>query len=107
MRVAKTWASVRKDAVTRGRLAPDRVKELKDRLIGESHAHKLVEIRRESGLNQEEMAERLNISQSRVSRIERGQLDKAHVATLKAYIEALGGELELSARFGSERVSLG
>ncbi|MBX3142670.1 MAG: XRE family transcriptional regulator [Trueperaceae bacterium] len=76
-------------------------------MIAEVRAHKLAEIRRESGLNQEEMAERLNISQSRVSRIERGQLDKAHVATLKAYIEALGGELELSARFGSERISLG
>lgn len=105
--MAKTWAHVRKNAVSEGRLDPDRIKDLKNRLIAEVRAHKLAEIRRESGLNQEEMAQRLNISQSRVSRIERGQLDKAHIATLKAYIEALGGELELSARFGSERISLG
>ena len=42
--------------------------------------------------------------QSRVSRIERGAIDHTQLETLRAYLEALGGELEVSARFGDERI---
>jgi Lsr2 len=36
----------------------------------------------------------LGVSQSRISRIERGELDRAEIATLRSYVEALGGEVE-------------
>lgn len=48
-------------------------------------------------VTQEELAARLGKRQPTVSRIER-QGD-ARVSTVRAYIEALGGELELRARF--------
>ncbi|MGC0376064.1 hypothetical protein RKD28_003580 [Streptomyces sp. SAI-229] len=36
----------------------------------------------------------------RVSAIEHGELDRAEVATLRAYVEALGGRLRVVADFG-------
>ncbi len=68
---------------------------------------RLSEVREGFGLSQTAVAERLQVSQSRVSRIERGDLDHMQVATLRAFVRALGGELELAARLGDERIVLG
>jgi predicted transcriptional regulator len=46
----------------------------------------------------------LGVSQPRVSKLEH-QVD-ARVSTLKAYVRALGGELEISAVFDDERIPL-
>lgn len=105
--MAKRWSDVRNQAVREGRLDEQSINEHKRRMITEVRAHKLTEIRNNHGLKQEELAERLNVSQSRISRIERGQLDQSQISTLRAYVRALGGELELSARFGDERLTLG
>lgn len=105
--MAKRWKDIRRKAVDDGRLDNTRVTEYKDRFLAEARAHRLAELRNAYGLNQEAIAERLHISQSRVSRIERGQLDQSQIATLRAYVRALGGELEIAARFGDERITLG
>lgn len=105
--MTKKWSDVRKQAVREGHLNEERIDEHKNRMLAEVRAHKLAEIRNTYGLKQEEMAERLQVSQSRVSRIERGQLDQSQISTLRAYVRALGGELEVSARFGDERITLG
>lgn len=55
-------------------------------------AERLTRLRTERGLTQQEIANSLN-----VSRIEHES--DVYLSTLRAYIEALGGELELSARF--------
>ena len=104
--MAKSWRETRKQTVAGELLNAANIEAHKSRLVAEVRAHRLAELRRACGLNQESMAERLQISQSRVSRIERGQLEQAQVATLKAYVEALGGELEVSARFGDERITI-
>lgn len=105
--MSKKWSDVRQEAVREGRLDEGKIEERKQRILAEVRAHKLAEIRTSYGLRQEEMAERLQVSQSRVSRIERGQLDLSQISTLRAYVRALGGELEVSARFGDERITLG
>ncbi len=57
-------------------------------------------------LTQEEVAERLGVTQARVSRIERHP--NPHLGLLRTYIEGLGGTLHLLARFdkGDFRVLL-
>ena len=105
--MTKKWSDLRSQAIREGRLDERRVNEFKNRILAEVRAHKLAELRNTYGLKQEDMAERLQVSQSRVSRIERGQLDQAQISTLRAYVRALGGELEVSARFGDERITLG
>ncbi|WP_239393971.1 helix-turn-helix domain-containing protein, partial [Frankia sp. CiP3] len=69
----------------------------------ETRAHRLADIRRTYGLDQGEVAERIGVSQSRISRIERGDLDHTEIATVRSYIEALGGQVEIVAKFGDER----
>jgi len=57
-----------------------------------------------SGQWQEDVTAQMHVSQSRVSRIERGPLDHVEVATLRSYVEALGGRVEIIADFGDERI---
>jgi transcriptional regulator with XRE-family HTH domain len=57
----------------------------------------LHELRERRGITQEQLATKLGTSRPNVSRIERG--DDVRLSTLQRYVEALGGELELVARF--------
>lgn len=70
-------------------------------------AERLFEIRKELGITQADVAEAMGISQGNVSTLE--HREDALLSTVRAYIEALGGELELKARFGDREfpVSLG
>lgn len=48
----------------------------------------------------------MNVSQSRVSRIEGGDLEHAELATLRAYVQTLSGVLRVTADFGDEQPTL-
>lgn len=102
----KKWKEVRAGLVEEGKLNEQNITKHKKRLMDEVRAHKLAEIRAALDMTQVEISERLDVSQSRVSRIERGQLDQTQIATLRAYVEALGGELEMNALIGGERIQL-
>lgn len=56
------------------------------------------------GKTQEDVATVIAMSQSEVSRLERRQ--DFRVSTLRRFVEALGGELEVFAAFGDKRVRL-
>jgi transcriptional regulator with XRE-family HTH domain len=58
----------------------------------------LRKLREEFALTQERVAERMGIEQETVSRIERQRTD-LKLSTLKKYISALGGDLQLVAKF--------
>lgn len=61
----------------------------------------LAQVRRARALTQEEVAEALGVQQPAVSKIERqfeGEAD-LYLSTLRRFIEAMGGELQLVARF--------
>lgn len=60
-------------------------------------ALQLRELVRERGLTQEALAEKLDTAQGNVSRILRRE--DMHISTLREVVEALGGELQLTARF--------
>ena len=67
-------------------------------------AVRLAELRRELGLSQIELAERLSVQQGAVSRMERRGDIK--VSSLREYCQSLGGTLKLMAQFpnGSAKV---
>jgi DNA-binding XRE family transcriptional regulator len=67
-------------------------------------ALKLSELRAELGITQVDMARNLNVSQSNVSRIEHE--DDLYISTLRGYVEALGGELQLQAVFPDRTVRI-
>lgn len=58
---------------------------------------RLGELRKARGLTQEEMADLLDVRQVSVSKLE-GRSD-VRVSTLRSVIEAMGGEMEIRARF--------
>ena len=102
----KKWSDVRAKAVREGRLDEKKVQEHKARMIADERAHKLAELRSLYGLRQEDVAKRLKVSQSRVSRIEHGDVEQSQVATLRAYAKALGGDLEIAVRVGDDRIPI-
>jgi hypothetical protein len=64
-------------------------------------------VREAVGKTQVEVADTSDIDQGDVSRLEaRESLDECQVDTLKRYVAALGGELELVATFGDKKISL-
>jgi transcriptional regulator with XRE-family HTH domain len=65
----------------------------------------LQELRRARDLSQVRIAETLGMSQPEVSKIE--HRTDLYISTLRSYIEAMGGELEIIARFpdGAVRVN--
>lgn len=59
------------------------------------------------GRTQTEVAEAARINQGDVSRLEgRREFDDCQVSTLRRYVDALGGRLELVAAFGDKRIIL-
>ena len=74
----------------------------KDRMIAETRSWRLRELREQFDLTQVELAAELDVSQNRVSRIERGEIDKTQVDTLRRYVEALGGHLRLIVQVGDD-----
>ena len=79
----------------------------KDRMLAETRAYRLREVREEQGLTQVEIAVRMHVHPTFVSELERGEVDRAGLATIKAYVEALGGSGEVVAHFGDHRVVIG
>ena len=64
-------------------------------------------VREAIGKTQAAVASESNIDQADISRLEnRSSLDDTQVATLGRYVAALGGQLELVARFGDKRIVL-
>jgi transcriptional regulator with XRE-family HTH domain len=64
-------------------------------------------LRDAAGKTQVDVAEQSQINQADVSRLEnRKNFDDCQVATLKRYLEAVGAELELVARFGDRRITI-
>jgi predicted XRE-type DNA-binding protein len=69
------------------------------RLDDEIRAWRLAEVRRNRSLTQREVAAAMGVSGPRVSDVERGRLETVSVAVLRAYVEALGGHLTVTAEF--------
>jgi len=77
-----------------------RVAKYKEQMRAEVRAYRLAELRKEQELTQQQLADILNVSQHRVSQIERGGTATTQIDTLRKYIEALGGKLSVNAEFG-------
>jgi predicted transcriptional regulator len=64
----------------------------------------LAEVRRALKLSQDEIAQTLQIGQGSVAKIEKRA--DMYVSTLRRFIEAMGGELEIVARFPDYSVKI-
>lgn len=95
----RTWKSVRSD-----RLSPEATVRVNERARAEIEALTLRELRQTLELTQQQVADKAEMTQSELSRMEsRGD---HRVSTLRRYVEALGGELEISVVVGKRRLKL-
>ncbi|MFD3592654.1 XRE family transcriptional regulator [Nocardia sp. NPDC058640] len=78
-----------------------------EHLVAVSRAVRLADMRKRLKLTQAEVAARMQVRQERVSAIERAAITVSELRTLAAYIEALGGRMEIIADFGAERLVVG
>lgn len=93
-----------------------RFSELRSRMTPEARAKseaealklgsemELAEVRRALKLSQDEIAQTLQIGQSSVAKLEKRA--DMYVGTLRRFIEAMGGELEIVARFPGHSVKI-
>ncbi len=77
----------------------DRIEERSQEML---LAMALQDLRQKRHLTQQQLAERLNLQQAAVSKME-GQADM-HVGTLQRIIAAMGGKLKLVAQFPDEEI---
>jgi len=98
----RSWREVRADA----ELDETRVADAREHLEARVRAYRLAEVRKRQHRTQVEVAQEMGVGQSRVSKIESGDVASAELGTLRAYIEALGGEVEVVANFGDERLRI-
>jgi predicted XRE-type DNA-binding protein len=104
--MARKWKDVRAEAVETGLVEEHRVAKHRKMLDGEAQAYRLAQVRKAHDLSQTELAKAMKVSQSRVSKIERGELARSELGTLESYVEALGGELKVIADFGDEQLKI-
>lgn len=95
----RSWKSVRAERLDRSAIA-----RAKERARVHVEEMTLQELRRGLNLTQVDAARVAEMTQSELSRLEsRGD---HRISTLRRYVEALGGRLEVSAVFGGRRVKL-
>ncbi|MHB2028290.1 MAG: helix-turn-helix domain-containing protein [Acidimicrobiales bacterium] len=88
--------------LTKRRVNQKSVDAHKKRVLQEVRAYRLRELRKASDMSQVELAQRLQVSQNRVSRIEHGDIERAQLDTLRKYVEAVGGELRVEVTIGDD-----
>jgi transcriptional regulator with XRE-family HTH domain len=93
----KKWSEIRATKVPDEAVAEATGLALRDAIA-------LSELRHRRQVTQVELARRLEIGQSSLSAIE--NRPDVYLSTLREYVEALGGSLELAAMFDGERVPL-
>jgi len=85
----------------RERLSPERQQRIRERTQEELP---LQELRQARALSQEELAEVLGLNQATISKLERRT--DMYLSSLRRFVEAMGGELEITASFPEGRVRI-
>jgi hypothetical protein len=95
----KSWKSVRE-----ARLSPEANERVAQRAKKELEELTLRELRLGLSLTQQQVADKAEMTQSELSRLE--SRSDHRISTLRRYVEALGGELEISVVVGNKRMKL-
>ena len=77
------------------------IKAMKNKLLADMPLH---ELRRARELTQQQLAETLNVNQPAVAKLE--QRADIYVSSLRSYIEAVGGQLKIIAKFPDGEVTI-
>ncbi|WP_277682401.1 helix-turn-helix domain-containing protein [Saccharomonospora azurea] len=93
------WSDVRANIVA-GAGGEAAVAEARKRNQAYIDGHRLSERRKALGLSQSDVADKMGVTKSRISQIERGEVST--VDAIARYVQALGGHIQISAVFGDD-----
>lgn len=95
----------RKYSELRSKMSPEARARVDARVMTALQQLPLLELRKARSLSQQKLAEALDTTQGEISKIE--HRTDLYLSTLRGYIEAMGGELDIIARFkdGAVRIS--
>ena len=88
------------------RFKPDEIDQIRKEALRDLLEEDLRALREAAGVTQEELAEKIALDQSQISRLERQGGGEARVSLLKRYVEALGGEIQIVATLRGKTVRL-
>ena len=94
----KPWSELTKDFSPERRR---RIDAMTEQMIAEMPLH---ELRRARKLTQQDLAEKLNVNQPAISKLE--QRTDTYVSSLRSYIEAVGGNLKIVAEFPEGEIGI-
>jgi DNA-binding XRE family transcriptional regulator len=97
------WQDVR-DGIVAAAGGEEAVAEARHRNQAYIDGDRLAERRKALGLTQADVAERMNVTKSRVSQIERGEVST--IEAVARYVQAIGGQIQISAVFGDDQYIL-
>jgi DNA-binding transcriptional regulator YiaG len=86
------------------KMSPKDRAEIKDRANAMRKEMSLQDLREAQELTQKQLAETLGVNQAHISKLERRT--DIYLSTLRRIIQAMGGELEVRARFHSGTVTI-
>ena len=95
----KKWAEIRAQ-----KFSPEELRRIDQQVEAELLEMDLRALREAVGLTQEELAKRVEVTQSQLSKLERRADHR--ITTLRRYVEALGGTLEICAIVDGKRIKL-
>ena len=86
------------------KMSPERQEKINARIKKELAEMPLNELRTARGLSQQMLAESLNIQQPAIAKLEKRT--DMYISTLRSHIKAMGGELDIIARFPDGEVKI-
>lgn len=87
-------------------LDKERIDQEKLRLLNQQRLFALRELRRLANKTQTEISEAMGVTQNRISKLERYELEKIELRTLAAFANALGGKLKIVVSIEGQDVEL-
>ena len=94
-----TWQEIKAK-----KFSPDQLQQIDNAVEQELLEMDLRALREAAGLTQDELAQRIAITQSQLSKLERREDHR--ISTVRRYVAALGGELEIVAVVDGKRILL-
>ena len=95
----KSWQEIREQ-----RFTPEQLAKIDSEVEKELLEMDLRTLRQAVGLTQAELADRVAVTQSQLSKLERREDHR--ISTLRRYVAGLGGKLEIVAVVGEKRIRL-
>lgn len=93
------WKDIREK-----KLSPEQLRRIDEEVEQELLEMDLRALREAVGLTQEELARKVEVTQSQLSKLERREDHR--LSTLRRYVEALGGEIEIVALIEGKKIRL-